>query len=264
MTTVLVTGASSGIGLASVEEIAARRDFHVIATVRNDDDAAMVRTRQEVLGHPVATDLLDLRDEAQIEAVVRRHHPTVVVNVAGDVAFGPALEAEDRQIGDLLDEHLLGPLRLVRATVPHMRAVGEGRIVNVGSALARTTIPRTGWYSAAKSALASLTESLRVELADDDIAVVLVELGAVDTSAWDDPADGDGSTSPRWASTARLLRPLFSEPSTAARAVAEAATDPTPRARYRAGFGVGLLSLTGHLPRGMRERGLELVFGSAA
>jgi NAD(P)-dependent dehydrogenase (short-subunit alcohol dehydrogenase family) len=264
MTTVLVTGASSGIGLASVEEIAARRDFRVIATVRREDDAAMVGQRQEILGHPVTTDLLDLRDERQIDDVIGRHRPTVVVNVAGDVAFGPTLEAEDRQIGDLLDEHLVGPLRLARAAVPHMRAVGEGRIVNVGSALARTTLPRTGWYSAAKSALASVTESLRVELAGDDIEVVLVELGAVDTPAWDEPTADDGSTGERWASAARLLRPLFPEPFAAARAVAAAATDPRPRARYRAGFGGGLLSLTGHLPRGLRERGLELVFGSAA
>jgi NAD(P)-dependent dehydrogenase (short-subunit alcohol dehydrogenase family) len=264
MTTVLVTGASSGIGLASVEAIAAHGDVHVVATVRRDDDAAMVGERQSILGHPVSTDLLDLRDEHQIDDVVGRHRPTVVVNVAGDVAFGPALEAEDRQIGDLLDEHLLGPLRLARAAVPHMRAIGEGRIVNVGSALARTTIPRTGWYAAAKSALATLTESLRIELADDGIAVVLVELGAVDTPAWDDPTAEDGSAGRRWAATARLVRPLFPGPVSAARAVADAATVPSPRARYRAGFGGGLLSLTGRLPRAMRDRGLELVFGSAA
>jgi NAD(P)-dependent dehydrogenase (short-subunit alcohol dehydrogenase family) len=264
MTTVLVTGASSGIGLASVEEIAARGGSHVIATVRTEADPAMVRTRQEVLGHPVTTDLLDLRDEAQIEEVVRRHRPTVVVNVAGDIAFGPALEAEDGKVGDLLDEHLVGPLRLARAAVPHMRAVGEGRIVNVGSALARTTVPRTGWYSAAKSALASLTESLRVELAGDVITVVLVELGAVDTPAWDDPTSGDPPAGSRWAATARLIRPLFPEPHVAARTVAAAVTDPSPPPRYRAGFGGGLLALTGRLPRGLRERGFALVFGPAA
>jgi NAD(P)-dependent dehydrogenase (short-subunit alcohol dehydrogenase family) len=261
MSTVLITGASSGIGLAAVEEVAASGRVRVVATVRSDDDAAMVRERQHRLGHDVDTDLLDLTDHDQIHAVVARHHPTIVVNVAGDAALGPVIDAEPDQIRALLDQHLVGPVRLATAALEHMRDAGGGRIVNVGSALARTSVPMTGWYSAVEAALASVTESLRVELADEPVDVVLVELGAVDTPAWDAAASPDSPTGPRWACTTRLLRPLFSDPASAARAVAAAVLDNPPQARYRAGFGASALVASGRLPRRVRARALDVLFG---
>jgi NAD(P)-dependent dehydrogenase (short-subunit alcohol dehydrogenase family) len=257
-TTVLITGASSGIGLATVEEVA-RHGVDVVATVRRPEDARMVEERQRRLGHPVRTDLLDLADDEQIEAVVSRHHPDVVVNVAGDVIFGPTSDADPGQIEAVLRQHVVGPLRLVTAALPHLRAQGHGRIVNIGSGLARTSVPMTGWYSAAKSALASLTEALRGELADEGIEVVLVELGAIDTPAWDGPAE-DEDAGEQWAQVARLLRPFFPGPQVAARAIAAAVCDERPRARYRAGFGTELLAVTGHVPPPVRDRLLGMVF----
>lgn len=259
MPKVLVTGASSGIGLATVEEVAAR-GADVVATVRRTEDADMVRERQRRLGHPVATDLLDLTDAARIDEVIGFHRPDVIVNVAGDAAFGLVLDADPEQVDQLLDQHLVGPMRLARAAAPHLRRSGEGRIVNVGSSLARTAVPMTGWYSATKAALASLTESLRIELADDGVAVVFVELGAVDTPAWDEATAGDGPTGRRWARTTRLVRPLFPAAPEAARTIARAALDPDPRVTYRAGFGASLLAATGHAPPRLRQRALDLLF----
>jgi NAD(P)-dependent dehydrogenase (short-subunit alcohol dehydrogenase family) len=261
MPTALITGASSGIGLATVEAVAASGRARVVATVRSEDDAAMVRERQRRLGHPVDTDLLDLTDHHQIDRVVGRHHPTVIVNVAGDAALGPVLDADDDEVQGAIDQHLIGPMRLATAAVEHMRSAGSGRIVNVGSALARTSVPMTGWYAAVEGALASLTESLRAELADEPIDVVLVELGAVDTPAWDAASAPDSPTGARWACTTRLLRPLFPEPADAARTVAAAALDDPPKLRYRAGFGPGLLAASGRLPRRVRARALGAVFG---
>jgi NAD(P)-dependent dehydrogenase (short-subunit alcohol dehydrogenase family) len=256
--TVLITGASSGIGLATVEEIA-RRDVAVVATVRRPDDARMVEERQRRLGRPVTTDLLDLADDEQIDAVVQRHHPDVICNVAGDVLFGPTTEASADEVEALLRQHVVGPMRLVAAALPHLRERGGGRIVNVGSGLARTSVPMTGWYSAGKSALASLTEALRGELASDGIEVVLVELGAVDTPAWDD-ATVEEEAGAQWARVARVLRPLFPGPEVAARAIAAAACDEHPKLRYRAGFGTELLAASGHAPAAVRDRILGLVF----
>jgi NAD(P)-dependent dehydrogenase (short-subunit alcohol dehydrogenase family) len=261
MQTVLVTGASSGIGLAAVEQIAAHQAAAVVATVRHDDDAVMVRERQRRLGHPVTTDLLDLQDPGDIERVVHRHRPDVIVNVAGDATFGEVLDAEPDEIGALLDQHVIGPVHLARAAVPHMRDAGGGRVVNVGSSLADTVVPMTGWYSAAKAALGSLTESLRVELADDGIAVVLVELGAVDTPAWDPATEADGPAGRTWARTARVLRPLFPDPPVAARAIAAAVFDEPPQARYRAGLGTRVLALSGRAPAPLREWTLGHLFG---
>jgi NAD(P)-dependent dehydrogenase (short-subunit alcohol dehydrogenase family) len=256
--TTLVTGASSGIGLAAVEQIA-RRGARVVATVREPADARMVEERQRRLGHSVTTDLMDLADDDQIAAVARRHTPDVVVNVAGDVLFGRTTEAEPADIDGVLRQHVVGPMRLIAAALPHLREQGRGRIVNVGSGLARTSVPMTGWYSAAKSALASLTEALRGELAADGIDVVLVELGAVDTPAWDGAIE-DEAAGPEWARVARLVRPLFPGPEVAARTIAAAACDDHPKARYRAGFGTELLAATGHVPPPVRDRLLGLVF----
>jgi NAD(P)-dependent dehydrogenase (short-subunit alcohol dehydrogenase family) len=239
MQTVLVTGASSGIGLAAVEQIAAHQAAAVVATVRHDDDAVMVRERQRRLGHPVTTDLLDLQDPGDIERVVHRHRPDVIVNVAGDATFGEVLDAEPDEIGALLDQHVIGPVHLARAAVPHMRDAGGGRVVNVGSSLADTVVPMTGWYSAAKAALGSLTESLRVELA----------------------TEADGPAGRTWARTARVLRPLFPDPPVAARAIAAAVFDEPPQARYRAGLGTRVLALSGRAPAPLREWTLGHLFG---
>lgn len=256
--TVLITGASSGIGLATVEAVA-RRGREVVATVRKEEDARMVEERQRRLGHPVRTDLLDLDDHEQIDEVVHRHRPDAVVNVAGDLIFGPTTDADPDDIEALLRQHVTGPMRLAAAALPHFRAQGRGRIVNVGSGLARTSVPMTGWYSAAKAALASLTETLRGELVGEGIDVVLVELGAVDTPAWDGPAEGEEAGA-RWGQVARILRPLFPGPEVAARAIADAVCDEQPRTRYRAGFGTELLAVTGHAPPRVRDRLLGMVF----
>jgi NAD(P)-dependent dehydrogenase (short-subunit alcohol dehydrogenase family) len=256
---VLITGASSGIGLAAVEEVA-RRGARVVATVRQADDAAMVEERQRRLGHPVSTDLLDLDDDETITAVIRRHRPDVVVNVAGDALLGPITSAAADDVDAALRQHVVGPMRLVTAALPHFRAQGHGRVVNVGSALSRTTVPMTGWYAACEAALATLTEVLRRELAPDGIEVVLVELGAVDTPAWDAAADPEGPTGDAWARIMRTMRPLFPSPEAPAKVIASAACDERPRPRYRVGFGGGLLALSGQLPVAVRRAVFRVAF----
>ena len=116
--------------------------------------------------------------------------------------------------------------------------------------LASTPLPGTGWYGAAKAALASLTDTLRVELAGDGIEVVLVDLGAVDTPIWDDAAeDGNG----RWKALTSAARPFFTGVGAAAEVVADAASDRCPRWRYRSGLGATALGVAEVLPRPVRD-----------
>jgi NAD(P)-dependent dehydrogenase (short-subunit alcohol dehydrogenase family) len=254
--TVLVTGAGSGLGLAVVEALAAR-DVAVVATARRRESVDMLDERLRVLGTPVATDQLDVLDADNAADVIDRHRPDVVVNNAGTAALGPVLEVDDDDAAAQFDLHAVAPVRLTKLAVPHMRQRGHGRIVNVSSALASTPLPGTGWYGAAKAALASLTDTLRVELAGDGIDVVLVDLGAVDTPIWDDAAeDTDG----RWRSLTSFARPLFTDVVAAADVVAHAACDEHPRWRYRSGLGATTLALAEVLPRPVRDHVARAVF----
>jgi NAD(P)-dependent dehydrogenase (short-subunit alcohol dehydrogenase family) len=254
--TILVTGAGSGLGLAAVEALAAR-GASVVATARRPESVAMLADRMRALGTPVATDLLDVLDPGSATEVIDRHRPDVLVSNAGTAALGPVLDVDDDDAGDQFAIHAVAPVRLARLAVPHMRERGHGRIVNVSSALASTPLPGTGWYGAAKAALASLTDTLRVELAGDGIDVVLVDLGAVDTPIWDDAAE---ATDGRWRALTSFARPLFTDVVTAAEVVADAACDRHPRWRYRSGLGATALALAEVLPRPVRDPVARAVF----
>jgi NAD(P)-dependent dehydrogenase (short-subunit alcohol dehydrogenase family) len=254
--TVLVTGAGSGLGLAVIEALAAR-DVQVVATARRRESTEMIEGRLRARGTPVTTDRLDVLDAASAAEVIGRHRPDVVVNNAGTAALGPLLEVDDEDAAAQFDLHAVAPVRLARLAAPHMRERGRGRIVNVSSALASTPLPGTGWYGAAKAALASLTDTLRVELAGDGIDVVLVDLGAVDTPIWDDAAeDTDG----RWRALTSFARPLFTDVGAAASVVVSATCDEHPRWRYRSGLGATALALAEVLPRPVRDPIARAVF----
>jgi short-subunit dehydrogenase len=258
--TVLITGTSAGVGLAAAEAVAAR-GAEVVATVRSDDDATMVQERMQLLGLEVTTALLDVTDADQCAEVIERHPPEVLVNNAGAAPFAPLMEVADDDALDLLRLLTVAPLRLARLAATSMRQRDGGRIVDVSSALATQPIPLSGWYSAAKAATSSLTETLRMELAGDDIEVVRVELGAVDTAIWDDTGDGLDGDHRRFARVTRALRPLFSDATVAAATVAEAALTPRPKALYRAGFGTTLLSAASHAPAAVRDPFFRLGLG---
>lgn len=254
--TVLVTGAGSGLGLAAAEAIAAR-GATVVATARRAESVDMLRERFRALGTTVLVDRLDVLDPAACADVIDRHRPEVLVNNAGTAALGDVLEVGDDEALAQFAVHAVAPARLARLAHAHMAPRGRGRIVNVSSALASTPLPGTGWYGAAKAAMASLTDTLRVELAGVGIEVVLVDLGAVDTPIWDDAsADGDR----RWAHLTAAARPLFTDVQVAADVVADAACDAHPRWRYRSGLGAVALGVAEVLPRWARDPLARAVF----
>src|SRR5436190_8672225 len=186
--TVLTTGANSGIGLATMIELA-KRGFHSVGSVRSEEKARHVKAEAEKAGVSVDTVLLDVTDAEASERIVNELRPFALVNNAGSQITGAVEEISDDEVRQALETMLVAPMRMARLALPHMRAAGRGRIVNVSSIYGVATTPLTGWYQAAKHGLEAVSDALRVEVAGAGVHVVLVEPGSVDTDIWEDATE---------------------------------------------------------------------------
>jgi NAD(P)-dependent dehydrogenase (short-subunit alcohol dehydrogenase family) len=185
MGAVLVTGAASGIGLATVQALLAQ-GVPVWAGVRNEAD-------QRRLRHEGALPLmLDVRDAAQVQAAAAavaaaaaRGQPLAgLVHNAGVGGIGVLQSWSDAELADLFDTNVFGVHRLTRALLPLLLAA-RGRIVCVGSMGGSITHPFYGPYTMSKHALEAYASCLRQELAPFGVAVAIVQPGAVATAIGD-------------------------------------------------------------------------------
>ncbi len=186
-TTVFITGASSGIGLATVERLDAR-GYRIYAGVRRDDDAERLAQRGSAGLIPVC---LDLTNPASIERALTRIEEDLggkgldaVVNNAGTTAVAPLEFTPLETVRHQFDINIIGHLAVLQAALRLLRCGGSGRIINIGSVSGRVSTPFTGAYNASKAALRSLGDALRVELAPWNISVSLIEPGTVLTPMW--------------------------------------------------------------------------------
>ena len=184
--TVLITGAGSGIGLATAIE-AARLGFRAVAAVhRPEQTAGVVAAAADAgLASAVEAAVLDVTDDDAAAELVERVEPWAVVACAGFTNSGLIEDVTTDEVRHQLEVMLVAPARLVQLALPGMRRRGGGRIVVVSSPLGEASLPLQGWYSATKRALSSLCDALRVEVIDDAVDVVLVEPGAAATPLWD-------------------------------------------------------------------------------
>ncbi len=246
--TVLVTGANSGIGLATALETA-RRGHRTVGTVRSEAKADALRKAAADAGVEVDTALLDVTDSDRCAAVVHEVAPDVVVNNAGYGLTGAIEDVDDDEARALLETMVIAPMRLARLALPRMREQGWGRIVNISSIYGRTTTPLTGWYQGAKHALEALSDALRIEVASSGVRVVLVEPGGFRTSIWED-LDHDveqragsrlAAAYRRSATVTRLAQPIMGDPGQVGRLVAGIVDARRPRARYLVGLDAQVL-----------------------
>ena len=248
---VLVTGASSGIGLATATAFAQRGD-RVFASVRDGRGREAVERAAVAAGAPIATVTFDVTDAASISGAVdailgATGRLDVLVNNAGISHVGAIETTPDEVWRRLHEVNVLGPVRMVRAVLRAMRAAGSGTIVNVSSVNGRAPAAFGAAYSATKAALDAMSEVLLHELEPFGIRVVVVAPGQFDTAIFGklqaDLAATIDPSSPYAERERALLEASMpgaggttaSDPALAAEVIVAAATGARPGFRHAAG-----------------------------
>jgi NAD(P)-dependent dehydrogenase (short-subunit alcohol dehydrogenase family) len=233
--TVLITGASSGIGAATAEHLAAR-NFRVFGTSRRE---------REPTADGIEWVAMDICDEESVNRGVAQvldaagRIDAVVCN-AGYGIFGSAEEVPIAAAQAQFDTNYFGTLRTLRAVLPEMRRARRGRVVIVGSLGAHAPIPFQSHYSSSKAAVAALALAMRNELHRDRVHVSLVEPGDCNTPFNDVTDWGDAGNSSYGDRIARCreaiveMLPKAPEPSCVASVIERALTARRPRVRYSA------------------------------
>ncbi len=233
----LITGCSSGFGEAAALHCA-RAGERVFASVRDLAHGAGLLAVAEAEGLALELVELELTDAASCERAVasvleRAGRLDALVNNAGKVLYAAVEETAEDEVASLFDVNLHGPLRMIRAALPAMRAQGSGSIVNVSSVSAVVNLPFSGIYGATKWALEGMSQALWLEVAPFGIRVAVVEPAGFGTAIADKavPTALPQEGSPYWEGTLRARA--------ASRAANEAEPDLTPVAEavHAAAFG---------------------------
>ncbi|AQL41888.1 short-chain dehydrogenase/reductase [Halorientalis sp. IM1011] len=268
--TVLITGASSGIGRATAQAFN-DEGWTVYATARDTDDI------EDLADAGCETQELDVTEAEHVEAAVERviedeGRLDCLVNNAGYAQFGPLEDVPTERVHDQFDVNVYGPHRLIREALPHMREQGEGTIVNVSSVAGRLATPGMGVYNGSKFALEGLTDALRGEIEEYGIDAVLVEPGPVDTN-FDDRADEELEDGTKRSGAYESLYVFYEEgqtfggasalsvpPTDVSETILEAACSPDPDPRYP----VGQVAKYGLLARFVPDRIRDRLYGLAS
>ena len=242
---VLITGASSGIGAACATRLAAA-GWRVHAGVRKAGDAPAGTTE-------VILDVTDFEAPSfdRLDALV---------NNAG---IGVAAPLEDLPLAELrrqLEVNVVGQLAVTQALLPALRTA-RGRVVIVGSIAGRSALPFLGGYAITKFALEAMADSLRLELAPDGIEVSLVEPGTIATPIWTKPQPLADGVSDRYRARIERFRQVAAARSgkaapadLVARVVEHALTADRPRTRYLVGRDAKIRAAIERLPDRLRDR----------
>jgi NAD(P)-dependent dehydrogenase (short-subunit alcohol dehydrogenase family) len=178
----LITGVSSGFGHELAAQLLDRGDT-VIGTVRRPDSAADLAAKYP---GTFRRELLDVTDSPSVRDVVDRSFRSlgridVVVSNAGYGLFGAAEELSDEQVNQIIATNLAGSIQLIRASLPHLRAQGGGRIIQMSTYGGQVAFPGNSMYHATKWGIEGFAESVAQEVAPFGIGVTIVEPGGART-----------------------------------------------------------------------------------
>jgi NAD(P)-dependent dehydrogenase (short-subunit alcohol dehydrogenase family) len=259
--TALVVGADTPTGRASA--LGFREEGWRVYATAGDEDAVA-----DLAEHGCLTDGVDVTDDAAVRRIVERAtreagRVDCLALAGGRSLFGPVADVDVEAARVHLDHGLLGPYRLVRRVLPHMREAGDGTVVAVSSALGRLGAPGTGAYGAAAAGRGALWRSLRGEVGDDGVDVVTVEPALVDAdreaAAW--PEDTDYGWVYDLLAGVRSLAdggPGVASPEQVGAAVVNAASATAPAPRYPVGAAADALAKARYLP----ESWQHLLYGA--
>jgi NAD(P)-dependent dehydrogenase (short-subunit alcohol dehydrogenase family) len=250
MRSVVITGASTGIGWAAAK-LLLDRGFRVFGSVRKQADADRVKTEFGANFTPL---LFDVTDEAAVLAAAREVRAALagetlsgLVNNAGIAVAGPVLELGADQFRHQMDVNVIGPIIATQAFGPLLGADPSlkgprGRIVMISSVAGKNGNPLISAYAASKHAIEGLSESLRREMMLFGIDVIIVAPGAVKTPIWAKADEVDISAyknSPFFPALERIRKFMTQlgetglPPEKIAEAIADALTSAHPKVRYQ-------------------------------
>lgn len=245
MATVLITGASAGIGKAAALRLAGR-GHHVIATGRNV--GALEQLKKTAKGR-VDTLTLDVTSATSVEAAQRdvgallgTKGVDVLINNAGLMVAGPLESVTEADLKAQFETNVFGPMRMIRAFLPAMRERRSGRIINISSVVGRLALPFFGPYNSTKHAIEALSDSLRHELRPFGVDVVIIAPGGITTGfgeverkSLEAHVNGGSPYAgqiKKVAAFQKELHPNAAKPDVAAKAIVRAVEAKRPRARY--------------------------------
>lgn len=263
--TVLITGASSGIGKTTALHFASN-GWQVAATMRSPNKSPFTNGSS----HPnIRTYRLDVTDESSIAAAVNNAigdfgHLDAVVNNAGYGLTGPFEAQSDEQMRRQFETNVFGVMNVTRAVIPHMRERRQGRIINVASICGRMTLPLYTAYCSTKWAVEGFSEALAFELSQFNIKVKIIEPGVFRTEFFDRSQEvARKADLPAYDAFVATVHPNLEAwektappPDAVARAIFTAATDRLPRMRYSPG-GTAVLALRRLIPGALYVRGIR-------
>ena len=271
--TVVITGASSGIGRSCVSRMS-EAGWQVFATVRKAADHGKLRAEGRGNVVPVVMDVEDgssiTAGAKEIQAQLSRTGLNGLVNVAGIGMVRPIEYATMEDVRRIFEINVFGQIAITQALSRVLR-IGRGRIVNITSVGVNIAIPFGGLLNASKSAFGMLSDTMRLELHPFGVRVCTVEPGAIATPAVDKtlgdiegviehlPSEAQaqyGAMLRTFARRAYALEKSGSSPDVVARAVHHALTSSRPRIRYRVGKHAKLLAT---LPKILPESLLDVI-----
>jgi NAD(P)-dependent dehydrogenase (short-subunit alcohol dehydrogenase family) len=272
--TALITGASSGIGEATALQLAAL-GYTVYAGARR------VERMSDLADCGIRTRAIDVTDDesmaALVEAIIAETgRIDVLINNAGYGSYGALEDVPIDEARRQFDVNLFGLARLTQLVLPQMRAQLDGYIVNVSSMGGKIWEPLGSWYHASKFAVEGLSDSLRIEVAEFGIKVVIIQPGSIRTE-WSgiaaDQLKASSANTP-YARQAKIMGAVLrgvdhmrmaSGPEVVAQAIAKAVQSPKPRTRYVVGGGArGMLLAEWILPDRGFDRFIQLGYRLAA
>ena len=244
---VLITGASSGIGQASAK-LLAEGGYVVYGAARRME---LLEKLSSSGVRPLRLDVTDERQRAEALAriISEQGRIDVLINNAGFGRYGALEDVPLNGAREQMEVNLYGLVGLVQQVLPHMRAQGEGRIINLSSIAGKMSMPMSAWYHASKHAIEAVSDSLRMEVERFGIEVVIIEPGLIDTPFYETAMrelsknSGHGPYADYAAGMTEFLRDVITPgsggqgtpPSYIAEVIAEAVRDDKPKTRYRAG-----------------------------